>query len=918
MRLSAGRKLGAYEIVSALGAGGMGEVYKARDTRLDRTVAIKCLNSELAAHPELHARFQREAKSISQLNHPNICVLHDTCSEGDTEFLVMEYLEGESLAERLKRGPLPLDQLVKIGGEIASALDAAHRAGIVHRDLKPGNVMLTKSGAKLLDFGLAKPAAMGAAAAPGTGAAILLSAAMTTSSPSPHSPLTQQGSVVGTIQYMSPEQIQGMEADARSDIFAFGAVLYEMATGTRAFGGKSQISVASAILDKNPPPPSTVQKTAPAMLDQVIATCLAKDPEERFASAHDIALELQWVVSARGGEEERAAAPSSRRTIVMAMAAAIVLACLAAAAGYWAGRPSGPAPVIQASILTPEKTTLDSTGDFAGPAVISPNGSAIAFAAHSLNTPRALWVRRLSESTAQQLEGTEDAAFPFWSPDSRSIAFFAKGKLNKVSASGGPVVAIADAPSARGGAWGAKGDILFEPDFQAPLMRVSAQGGPATQATTIDISRHTTHRWPSFLPDGRHFLYLATNHNGGVRDQNGVYFGSLDSKETHLVLPTDSGAEYANGFLLFHSQNALFAQPFNPSTGRVSGEAAVVVDRIAHDPGIWRTIFSASTNGKLVFQGGAAATGSELVWVDRTGKELGHLGERGKYSSMRISPDGKRLAASVGDPKGDLWTFDLARGNSTRLTFEAGTVDNPSWSADGTLLFYNVFPGSTAVSTASASSADIYMKRTDGSGGSKLVVEEKGIAGNNVRPAAMTPQPHPDGKTLLYIRRMGPTGNSVVSVPLSGGAEPTTVAEPASPQANIIDFRLSPDGHWLAYSSNESGRLEVFLVRFPNGGGGKWQVSSSGGQFPCWRGDNKEIYFFGTDNRAYAVTLNTEGTQPEIGAPTPLFSIPNTAFNGFYEAAPDGKRFLLNRVPDQGATPISLMLNWPEVVKTDK
>ncbi len=913
MGLAAGTRLGPYEIESALGAGGMGEVYKARDTRLEREVAIKVLNAALVSTADLKARFEREAKTISQLNHPHICVLHDIGSENGTDFLVMELLEGESLADRLKRGPVPIDQLVKIGCEIADALDRAHRAGIVHRDLKPGNVMLTKAGAKLLDFGLAKPSAMGAAA---SGSAPLLSAAMTMTSPSPqHSPLTQQGSLVGTVQYMSPEQIQGREADARSDIFALGAMLYEMATGKRPFEGKSQISVASAILEKEPELVSAVQKTSPPALDRVIATCLAKDPEERFASAHDVRLELVWLsASVHTLPPAQTQAGTSRRSLRVAFAAAVVVALLTAGATYWFAR-GNPPQVIQAVVPTPDKLVLDATGDFAGPEVISPDGQAVAFVGHEQNGQRALWVRRLASNTAQRLEGTEGASFPFWSPDGRMIAFFANSKLNKVSAAGGPVLSIADAPSSRGGSWGKRDVIIFEPDFQSPLMRVSAQGGPVTQATTI-ADGHTTHRWPFFLPDGNHFLFLATNHNGGQREMNGVYFGSLDKAETHLVVPSDAGGEFANGYLLFHSQNSVMAQPMNPSSGKLSGEAAVVVDHVAHDPGIWRSIFSVSSNGILSYQGGAASLGSELVVVDRSGKELGHIGERNQYSTMQVSPDGKRVVVAAGNPKADLWIYDLARnGVGTRLTFESGSVDNPSWSADGSEVYYNVFPSGGGANVSTSASTLIYVKRADGSGGSKLVVQEKLVNGVRVQPAALSPEVQPDGKRLLYIYREGPVGNKIVSVPASGNGEKTTVVAPASPQANIVDFRLSPDGKWLAYTTNESGRLEAFLVPYPNSSAGKWQISSNGGQFVTWRGDSKELFYFSIDNRVYAVSFNGSGSQPEISAPQPLFSIPNTAFNGFYEVMPDGKRFLLNRTPDQVSTPISLLINWTELMK---
>jgi Tol biopolymer transport system component len=832
----------------------------------------------------------------------------------------MECLEGESLAERLKRGPLALPELLKIGRDIADALDRAHRAGIVHRDLKPANVVLTKSGAKLLDFGLAKPAGMNAVAAHGSSnRAPLLSAAMTMTSPNPQqSPLTEHGTLLGTIQYMSPEQIKGMEADPRSDIFALGATLYEMATAKRAFEGKSQISIASAILEKDPEPISSIEKSCPRGLDKVISTCLAKDPEDRYASAHDIKIELIWLASEpRKTQSEAQSGKLSRRTVSLLIAAGLLLVGMTALAANWAARGNS-MPLIQAVIPTPENVSLDATGDFGGAAVISPDGQAIAFSAHASGNPRALWVRRLAEGAPQRLAGTDDASFPFWSPDSRSIAFFARGKLYKINANGGPVLALADAPSARGGAWGKNDDILYEQDFQSPLTRVSAQGGTISAATVLDSGRHTTHRWPWFLPDGRHFLFLATNHNGGIQEQNGVYFGSLDNKETHLVVASDSGAQFANGYLLFHSQNALMAQPFDPSSGKLSGDATVLIDRVALDLGVWRTIFSVSNTGILEYQAGTFSTGSELVMVDRTGKELGHIGEREHYSTMRVSPDGKRLATAMGDQKLNLWVMDLTRkGAATRLTFEQGSVDNASWSADGSEIYYNVFPGTAAGNTPiSSSSAEIYVKRANGSGGSKLLVQEKAlIPGNRLRPAAMLPALDTSGKNLIYIRREGPVGNTIVSIPASGTGDTTTLVTPGSPQGNIVDFRLSPDGRWLAYTSTESGRSDVYLVSYPNSGSGRWQISGNGGQAVAWRGDGKELFYFGIDNHVYAVPFRTDGAQPDIGAPQQLFSIPNTAFNGFYEVMPDGKSFLVNRVPEQVSSPVSILLNWTEALK---
>src|SRR5215472_17441992 len=523
LALSTGTRLGPYEILAPLGAGGMGEVYRARDTRLERTVAIKVVKSQLTHSSELRTRFEREAKVVSQLQHPHICVLHDVGRDGATDFLVMEFLEGESLSNRLKKGPLATQELLKIAMEIADALDKAHRAGVIHRDLKPANVMLTKTGAKLLDFGLAKPAGM--AAASGAGAP-LLSAAVTTSSPSPQlSPLTTQGAIVGTIQYMSPEQIEGKEADARADIFAFGAVLYEMATGKRAFEGKSQISVASAILEKDPEPVSAIRNPISPVLAHVIARALQKDPEKRWQSASDIAAELQWAsdpATALAPESIRSsAAPPLRHRWLLGLASIALIAGILAAALTLSRRPAENRR-LDAALPPSEDLAYDMTGDAGGPPAISPDGTHLVFGAGGR-----LWLRSIESGEVHPLEGTESSEFPFWSPDSRRVAFFAAGKLKTVDASGGAPMTLCDAPNPRGGAWSSKGVLLFTPNIRSALYQVPEAGGTPTPVTTLDSAKHSTHRWPQFLPDGDHFLYLATNHSG-LQEFAGIYLGSLN------------------------------------------------------------------------------------------------------------------------------------------------------------------------------------------------------------------------------------------------------------------------------------------------------------------------------------------------------------------------------------------------------
>jgi eukaryotic-like serine/threonine-protein kinase len=523
MTLTAGTRLGPYEIMAPLGAGGMGEVYRAKDTRLGRDVAIKVLPTKFSSNSELRERFEREARAISSLNHARICTLHDVGHQDGVDFLVMEYLEGESLAEKLRKGALPLRETLKIGMEVCEALDVAHRAGIVHRDLKPANIMLTKSGAKLMDFGLAKPFGMTASA---SGAAPSFTAVATMTGLSPASPLTTAGSIVGTIQYMSPEQIEGKEADARSDIFALGAVLYEMVTGKRAFEGKSQIPVASSILEKDPEPITVVKPASPPAFDHVVKTCLQKDPEGRFQNAHDVTLQLKWIAEDRSSPSAPAlAAPTHHPRERLAWAVAIFIAIVAGViAGIFVARPSQPARIIRTVISPPEGTSFRLTGDLAGPPELSPDGSSIAFAAAGSDGKVTLWVRPMDKLEARSLGGTDNATFPFWSPDGKSLGFFADGKLKSIDLSGGAPQTICDAPQGRGGSWSRDGTILLTTDTQAPISRVNASGGTPVAITKLDPARHTSHRWPFFLPDGKHFLYVAINHDSAQSEKDSVYF----------------------------------------------------------------------------------------------------------------------------------------------------------------------------------------------------------------------------------------------------------------------------------------------------------------------------------------------------------------------------------------------------------
>lgn len=896
MAIAAGTKLGPYEIQSPLGAGGMGEVYRALDTRLDRTVAVKVLASHLSSSPELKQRMEREAKAISSLNHPHICHLYDIGSQDGTDYLVMEFLEGETLADRLRKGALPLNEAFKIGIAVAEALAVAHRQGIVHRDLKPGNIMLTQGGAKLMDFGLAKPLGL-QTKAPGSGAAPSFTAVATISGHSPLSPLTTAGSIIGTIQYMSPEQIEGKEADARSDIFALGAVLYEMVTGKRPFAGKSQISLASSILEADPEPVSALNPHTPPAFEHVLTTCLQKNPEERFQTAHDIKLELQWIAADRSTPVAASSPPSSshKRERLVWAAGAVIAMVLGVVAGIFLNRPIQPAQSIRTVIDPPANSTLSLTGDFAGPPVLSPDGASIAFVATGADGKTALWVRPMDVLEAHMLPGTEGAIFPFWSPDGRALGFFADGKLKTVDLNGGSALVVCDAPFGRGGAWGPGGVILFSPNTQAPLMRVSASGGTPVPVTKIDTAQHTSHRWPSFLPDGKHFLYLAVNHDSSRSGNDTLYYASLDGRENRPLIRSMSNAVYGSGFLLFVHGGQLMAQPFDPATGRLSGEAQSLASRVVDDVSTWHMDASASNNGLLVLGSGGTADW-KLLWMDRSGKQIGTVADKlTNLQTARISPQGDRIALQIDTGANDVWVFDLARGVRTRLTF--GPVSNtfPVWSPDGRWIAYN---------SDRNGRANLYRKPSDGSGAEELLLTDEQTAVPNDWSR--------DGKYLLYSR--GPASSQEIwALPLEGERKPWLVV-PRTASSFTYLGQISPDGRWIAYVSNESGASEVYVVAF-RGGQGKWQVSTNGGTQPKWSRDGKELYYAkGTSRTVFAVPVKEANGALQFGAPQSL--VTNAATQQFfYDVSPDSKKILLNVASQQVSQSVTVVTNFTAGLK---
>lgn len=898
MSISSGTKFGPYEIQVPLGAGGMGEVYRARDTRLDRIVAIKVLPAHLSSDPELKQRLEREAKAISALQHAHICTLYDIGTQNGTGFLVMEYLEGQTLAERLQKGPLPVDQVLKIGIEIAQALEKAHQQGIIHRDLKPANIMLTKAGAKLMDFGLAKLKLPVASQALGT---------FTPSSPTMNlasltaaaSPLTQKGSIVGTFQYMAPEVLQGVEADARSDLFSFGCVLYEMITGHPAFEGKSQLSVLTAILEKEPERVSVLRPLTPPMLDRVIHACLAKDPADRIQTAHDVALNLQWTGDAAPDDTAKSQPQFNKAWSAGLGALLLALLALAGFLGYrWAQSSNAPQS-LHSEIPPPEKFLFDATGDAGGMPVLSPQGDKLAFVAHSGDS-KLLWVRSLNSDFAKQLDGTSGAAHPFWSPDGRYLGFFAGGKLMKVPADGGPVVTLANAPNPRGGAWGAAGVIVFTADYTSALMKVNAQGGTAEPATVLDRTKHSTHRWPWFLPDGKHFLFLAANHTGGDPQQNGIYFASLDNKETRLIVATEASAQYASGYLLYRAGTGLVAQPFDPQSGTLSGAAIPLVNNLRDDVGVWRSIFSVSQNGLLTYEtGSSSSVKSVMLWYDRAGQssptcdpeDLGII-------DVRLSPDNKKAGYAGATA---IWICDLQRNAKTRITFDNQLLREPAWSPDGKMLMFAV----PAVKSGGGGEVEIRSKASDGTGPEKMLLPQSGYH---------YPAWTPDGKYITYLWGEGQKQVSLWMLPVTGDAKPMPVVQPPSVQSNLLHYRVSPDGHWVAYASDESGQDEIYITTFPEGKG-KWRVSANGGVMPAWSGNGRELFYRNTTDDFFVCPIAAKGSEVVVGKPQHLFHASTPGIGVTFDVSSDGKRLLVNHADEEMQAPLHLVTNWHAELK---
>jgi Tol biopolymer transport system component len=866
MSFAPGTRLGPYELLGPIGAGGMGVVYRARDTRLDRTVAIKVLLPEIAAEPSFAVRFDREARIISALNHPHICALHDVGRENDVSYLVLEFLEGESLATRLLRGGLPLSQVLKYAIEIADALEAAHRRGIVHRDLKPGNIMLSPMGVKLVDFGLAHPV--------GPGAFVM---SIETTHPMPS---TAVGTFVGTLQYMAPEQIQGREADARTDIFALGTVIYEMATGKKTFEAETQASLVAKILETDVPPVSTFAPLAPSALNHVVDVCLAKQPADRWQTAHDVLLQLRWIQQ-EGSRPNLAAQPaqvSRMRGWRWGVAATVLVLAGAAAAGWAVRRTSTPpaGPLVRFDMVMPAGMTLP---DFGWPTV-SPDGRAIVVPVSARGIAH-LYVRRFDEASFVMLPGTEGARSPFWSPDSRSIAFVASGKLQRVEVSGGPPGVIADGASPLGGSWNQDGTILFTgASMRDPILRVAMTGGVAVPATSLDATHgERGHSHPYFLPGGRQFLFTA----GGA--EGGIYLGSLDSTTVTRVVrdATGQGVYLPSGHLLFVQRQTLMAVPFNAAQPQVFATPTLVARQVRAG------MFSAASNGTVVYRPGGDSL-VQLAWVGRDGRVVKRIGEPGPYRQIALSPSGNRVALQQGDPEFkaesdvDLWLLDLTTDVHSRLTTSAGFDGDPVWSPDERALAF----------TSKRSGQEQLFKKDLVTGAEELLADARFVIDEWTS----------DGR-LLVVRTIG--AGAVHSIAIDGDRTPKLLVDTPFDEDQL---RVSPDGKWIAFNTDETGRWEVFLARFPDFAL-KRQISNGGGVQPIWRPDGRELFYLSPDGTVMSVEVRP-GEMPQPGVPRVLFETKLTPAPGLsqYSVSTNGQRFLVAEPVTNDYQTITFMLNW--------
>ncbi len=896
MALTSGTRLGPHEILSAIGAGGMGEVYRARDTRLNRIVAIKVLPTHLADRSELRERFEREARTIASLNHPHICTLYDIGQQDGVDYLVMEYLEGETLAQRLHKGLPTLEQVLQYAIEISDALDKANRKGVTHRDLKPGNIMLTKTGTKLLDFGLAK---LKQEAAP---ANVQLSELRTASDP-----LTVKGTIVGTLQYMAPEQLEGKEVDARTDIFAFGAVIYEMATGKRAFEGKSQASLMVAILEREPPAMSSHQPMTPPALDRVVRRCLAKEPEKRWQAASDLCEELKWI--AEPGSQIQLAPTAAvkgvrtlgRRELIIGVGTLLLIA--ATSLVTWNLKPSPPQPVTRTVINLPPGQQL--AGMEGGPAVaLSPDGTHLAYVARQGDIQQ-LYLRAMDSPETRPIPGTEGAINPFFSPDGQWLGFFADGTLKKVPVSGGAVLTLGDAGLPRGANWGSQAMIAFTPINSGALQQVSEAGGAPQPLTRLDKGE-ASQRWPEFLPGGKAVLFSAGSSNTNwVSAQIAVQ--SVGAGERRNLIPGATQPRYASpGHLVYAQGGNLMAVPFDPQRLTTAGAVVPMVEGVLQSSVSGAAQYSFSSTGSLVYvSGGIQSAQNRLVWVNRTGAEQPLATPMRTYQFPRLSPDGRRVAVGIAGQESQTWLYDFSRETLTRLTFGGSMNQNPVWTPDGKRI---------AFQSNKEGPANVFWQLSDGSGG----LERLNISEYTQSPISWSP----DGQLLAFVEITPTTGYDIWVLRMGDPSPSSGQVRKAQPflRTPFLESapRFSPDGRWLAYVSDESGRREIYVQPYP-GPGGKWQISTEGGTEPVWNPNGREL-FYRSGAKMMAVEITSQPSF-SVGKPKVLFEgpyEPTPATFPYYDVSPDGQRFLMLKPSDSAQaapTQINVVLNWFEELK---
>jgi len=900
MALNTGDRLGPYEILGQAGVGGMGEVYRARDTRLDRTVAVKVLPSDRSANEEARARFDREARSLSGLTHPNICALYDVGHEGGIDFLVMEYLEGETLAERVQNGgALPTTRLLTIGAQVAEALAFAHRQGFVHRDLKPANVMLTKTGAKLLDFGLAKPLEQ---QDPRSGL---------TATPTATSPLTSASQIVGTFQYMSPEQLEGKEADARSDIFALGAVLYEITTGQRPFQGGSHASLVASIMKEDPRPLSALAPASPLALDRLVQRCLAKDPEDRWQSASDLAHGLRAMQDGADPSSVSAVAlapevakPSKlpwALAVLCGVAAVALAVTLAMMLGSRPGDATASASPIRFQVPPPEGAVFRPTGDEAAPVAVSPDGSMLVYGTFENDGSNRLWLRSVDEIEARPLPGTEHAMRPFWSPDNRFVGFFAEGKMKKIEVAGGPAIPLAEATEPRGGTWSPDDTIVYAPVAAAGLMQVPAAGGEAKPLTELG-ENEGSHRYPSFLPDGRHVVYLALTGHGATgaeaESDNRVFVASLEGGAPRQLVQGAANAQFAGGHLTYYRGGQLVARPFDPVDLKLSDDQRILASDVQYDASYERGLYSVSAR-TLAYHAGDFIGANVVQWFGRDGTPLKQVSDEGRTFDTQISPDGRQIAYIAADgTQSDVWVEDTQRGDRTRITFDGALKGEPQWSPDGRFLVY---------SAVVDDQRSIFRKNISGSGDAERLLT---IDGKEL----FSSQWSRDGRYLM-LRVTDSRGNTDLwAVRFDGEGRIDGDPFPAVQSAGFKEQwpQLSPDGRWLAYTSNESGRWEIFVTSFPEARG-KWQVSPAGGVEPLWRSDGKVLFFRSSANSIMEAEVLADGDRFDVGSVESLFKVYSTAeFDGAnYDVSADGQRFIVHTISEEQArAPLTVVVGW--------